>query len=486
MHLLASTQMNTVSKETLVMDMKDAFTLRGFSVSNGQVEGRIVRLGVDDATVEFPGFEFLPRLSEVLDNIQMVSGRVSFSAKRATISGMVSTGSSYLCHLELQEVARQPAHMGETWRVSELKGVLHRLLTDWQDVCQVDNDYRVVVSNIENFFANLRSWINGFELMLVKGDQSSRDSIERQIAEVTVASMEPHLNALFERFEFVAASIPEDLAPRHSKYVRMHLHPYLLCSPFMWRIFRKPLGYAGDYEMVGMILRDHHEGPSLYARILNRWILSQVLAQAHRNRVEFLAAKLLEESTGYSESSKVFRVFNLGCGPAREVALFLQNRLRRSVVDFTLVDFNEETLEVAASTLLDSNGRAARQARIRFVKRSAAQVIRSAAREFEGGYNMIYCAGLFDYLSDDVCGLLLKAFYDMLAPKGLLLVTNVQLPNPMHGVMTHIFDWHLECRDASDMRQLWRSTGLPVSPVVSVDGTGANVFLEARKDVDNV
>lgn len=34
----------------------------------------------------------------------------------------------------------------------------------------------------------------------------------------------------------------------------------MLCSPFAYRAYHKPLGYAGDYEMVNMIARDPYEG----------------------------------------------------------------------------------------------------------------------------------------------------------------------------------------------------------------------------------
>ena len=58
-----------------------------------------------------------------------------------------------------------------------------------------------------------------------------------------------------------------------------------MASPFMHRIFAKPLGYAGDYEMVNMILRDPCEGSSLFAKLLNVFILSQVPAVADRKSV---------------------------------------------------------------------------------------------------------------------------------------------------------------------------------------------------------
>ena len=54
----------------------------------------------------------------------------------------------------------------------------------------------------------------------------------------------------------IVNSFETDLHGPHEAYLRRHLHPLLLCSPFAYRTYQKPLGYAGDYEMVNMIVRD--------------------------------------------------------------------------------------------------------------------------------------------------------------------------------------------------------------------------------------
>src|SRR5262249_1748070 len=150
------------------------------------------------------------------------------------------------------------------------------------------------------------------------------------------------LNHLFEKFELASRDIVEDLQPAHGLYVKRQLHPLLLCAPFMHRIYRKPLGYAGDYEMVNMILRDPNEGSSLFASVLNTWFLSQVPAEAHRNRVKLLAQRLQEEIARGRAAARPTRIFNLGCGPAREVQDLMQQSELASEAEFTLLDFNDE------------------------------------------------------------------------------------------------------------------------------------------------
>jgi extracellular factor (EF) 3-hydroxypalmitic acid methyl ester biosynthesis protein len=150
--------------------------------------------------------------------------------------------------------------------------------------------------------------------------------------------------------------------------------------------------------------------------------------------------------------------------------------------EFTLVDFDDETIAFVESKLLGIQHRQAPHAILRFLKRSAVQLIRSSGKEFVSSHDLVYCAGLFDYLADGVCVQLLRAFHDMLTAGGTLIVTNVQLPNPMHGTMTHLFDWHLECRDVARMRALWAQTGLQLEPSTYVEETTGNVFLEVTRD----
>ena len=55
----------------------------------------------------------------------------------------------------------------------------------------------------------------------------------------------------------------------HRNFAQTALHPLLLRAPFVYRTFAKPLGYAGDYEMVNQILADPRQGSSTYFQIVN-------------------------------------------------------------------------------------------------------------------------------------------------------------------------------------------------------------------------
>jgi extracellular factor (EF) 3-hydroxypalmitic acid methyl ester biosynthesis protein len=236
--------------------------------------------------------------------------------------------------------------------------------------------------------------------------------------------------------------------------------------------------------MVNMILRDPHEGPSLFGKVLNRWFIKQPPAEAHRNRVLRLNQVLTAETLRAVSQGRPLRVFNVGCGPAGEIQAFLAHGSLADHAHFTLLDFNEETLKVARSVLEAARAAHGRSTPMEFIKKSVVQLLKGRSKVNESPaqrYDLVYCAGLFDYLEDALCKQLLNMFYDMVAPGGLLLVTNVDPSNPIKHWLVHILEWHLIYRDARQMLALRPDAASLEDTRANSDITGVNVFLEVRR-----
>ncbi|MCF7675781.1 MAG: hypothetical protein K9M97_10580, partial [Akkermansiaceae bacterium] len=94
------------------------------------------------------------------------------------------------------------------------------------------------------------------------------------------------------------------------------------------------------------------------------------------------------------------------------------------------------------------------------------------------GYDIVYCAGLFDYLSQRVCARLVELFCTMVKPGGVVIVTNVADRNPSKGWMEYLVEWNLIYRDRPEMQALVPSK-FPVKRTdILEDETGVNLFLE--------
>jgi extracellular factor (EF) 3-hydroxypalmitic acid methyl ester biosynthesis protein len=96
-------------------------------------------------------------------------------------------------------------------------------------------------------------------------------------------------------------------------------------------------------------------------------------------------------------------------------------------------------------------------------------------------YHLIYCAGVFDYLSDRICKRLMNIFYDMLEPGGLLVTTNVDASNPARNGMEYLLEWHLIHRNAAQLNSLVPDRAPPGSAQITSEETGVNIYLEVRK-----
>ncbi len=289
---------------------------------------------------------------------------------------------------------------------------------------------------------------------------------------------------VMRKFEAVAETIPAELQPAHRSYIKRQLHPIVLCAPFVYRTFQKPLGYAGDYEMVSMMLRSPYEGSSIFAKLINKLYLEIPPVIAHRNRIQYLRRSLVAETERMAADGKVAKIYNLGCGPAQEIGEFLAHESSSDNADFLLLDFNDETLAFTTRVLEDARTRHRRRTGLRLEKRSVQQVIREAGKlvqESGERYDVVYCAGLFDYLSDRVCRRLLEIFYGLLAPGGLLIATNVHPSNPWKNWMEYLAEWHLVYRTEEQFLKLAPEKAPSDSVLVKADETGVNIFLEVRK-----
>jgi extracellular factor (EF) 3-hydroxypalmitic acid methyl ester biosynthesis protein len=424
------------------------------------------------------------RASEVLSDFKMtLNGRLAYSGK-GVVSNLINAGAVLLCEANLEE-GWIDLTSGLTGGASELSSEFQTFLTRWQGSYKVLPEFKLVVADMQALLADMHLWLDQVELAIRASPNGERIEMLREAAHVVAQPAVRAIEALGDRFEEIAGQLTPEMRPPHIHFTRRHLHSTLLSSPFAYRTFYKPLGYAGDYEMVNMIQRDPYEGGSLFARVVNAWFLQQLPAEAHRNPLKILKQKLIEEAARTVRLAGPARIFNLGCGPAAEINDFLAESELSSQAQFTLLDFNEETIEHTGALLRETCRRFGRKTVIQLQKKSVQQLLREAARaagQSSGGkFDYVYCAGLFDYLPDRICKQLLTALYDLVAPGGLLLATNVDGTRPFRNKLEFILDWNLIYRTGAQLAELKPETAPAENSKVTADFSGVNVFLEIRK-----
>ena len=453
-----------------------------------KLHGTPARVTRHQAVFELYSPAAIPRLSEALDPFQItLQGRTVYSG-RAVVRNVVDAGAKVVCEATLDETHWTDLNLVlALQKDGQIAREFKAFLKDWQKFYKMSPEFKIVVADMQTFLHDLRLWLDRVELQIRASPSAVSAQLEQRIIEQLAEPIIQGIDTFIERFESIAARLDADLQPAHRAYLRRQWHPLVLCSPFAQRAYEKPLGYAGDYQLVDMMIRPPYEGNTLFAKIINAWLLKQSPTQGHRNRIKYLTERIELETYRIARAGGTARVFNFACGPAVEVQNFFRSSFSEKV-ELTLADFNDETLEHARQTLGKIKNLLQLQTPVRFQKKSVVQLIRESHQLAAAGkpqYDFVYCAGLFDYLPDPTCKQLMNIFYAFLAPGGLLVTTNVNdalnASRPFRYSMEYILDWNLIYRSRNQMVELVPDCVAAEDVIVTTEGTGTNVFLEVRK-----
>jgi extracellular factor (EF) 3-hydroxypalmitic acid methyl ester biosynthesis protein len=449
-----------------------------------EVSGKLTQLTQHAVTFEVFQPDVALRTSHVFDPIKIRFGDRDVYSGRAVLAAVIPIGTGAVCEAHLSDPWMETSFLNESTTPQELREALKRFLGGWQQLYRVMPEFKVVIADMESFLDDLRVWLGQIELGVRSRPAIDQGKVELEVMQEFGPTLTAVVRSLFDRFEAVARKVPPEQIPTHQAFGRRLIHPLLLSSPFVHRTFAKPLGYAGDYEMVNMMVRNPAVGPTLFAKAINIYALDLPPIIAHRNRLEILRRRLCEEAVRKARGNERLKVLNVGCGPAQEIQRFLAQDAASDVVSFTLVDFNEQTIAFTERELRDLKAGHGRRTELEFVRQSVQQILKQASKKGGAGaaaqYDFVYCAGLFDYLSDQVCRSLMNHFYDLLKPGGVVLSTNVD-DHPSRLEMEYFLEWHLIYRNHTQMWNLVPSQASPSDARVYRDATGVNLFLEARK-----
>ena len=226
----------------------------------------------------------------------------------------------------------------------------------------------------------------------------------------------------------------------------MH-HPIkdlLYQDPFTYRAFSKPRGYAGDAVLMDYIYgREEHwplpEETTELGRQIFDYTSASAASEGVRARREFIA-NLLDRLV--DEMARP-HVLSIAAGHLRETILSSALR-RRKLGRMVALDSDTESLEKVEEAYAHYGVE---------VKPATIRQLLSNKTEL-GEFDLIYSTGLFDYLQNNIAQRLTSAMFDMLRPRGRLVVANF-LPNIRDiGYMESFMDWKLIYRTRHEMLEV--------------------------------
>ena len=453
-----------------------------FQTADGvEWRAKLARLTRHGVTFEAAHLAATLRTSEVLSSFKITGDNRVLYFGRAVVSNILHTGESLLCEAKLDDLGPDTAYfLPAPGFDTNPQEAYQSFFQNWQKNYRISAEFKVLVADVQSYLTGVRRWLEGLEFGL--NPQGDKVKSEHAILEAVAPKIIAAFNGQHERFEEILGALPPEARAAHQDFVRQHWHKLFLGAPFADRTYHKPNGYAGDYEMMNMIHRNQPEGRSLYEKLIHLLLVSQWPAKSVRNRIAHLGEILVNETARAARAGKTARILNVGCGPAREVQDFLQQTHLSNQAAFTLVDFNEETLAHAVQKLVEVKRQCSRHTQIRTQQISVYELLKRTQRRSDGAekFDLIYCAGLFDYLAPDTCRALIDLWYDSLSPGGLLLIANMNDTKPFRNFIEFILDWQLIYRDSREILSLVPERCRDTTRVIA-EPTSVNLFLHIRK-----
>ena len=220
------------------------------------------------------------------------------------------------------------------------------------------------------------------------------------------------------------------------------LRTYLMQDPLTARSFNRPRGYAGDAKLLDMVYFPESLGKARISKLgrqVFRYTSRTSLSHALIQRIKLIAA-IIDENSNESGDLKILSVASGHCREAEFSNAIKTGSFNR----FVAIDHDSRSLDLVNQHYSSIN--------IETVCESVTSLIRDNAAF--GKFDLIYSAGLYDYLSNRFAQKLTSNLFDMLSPGGKLVLMNIDTDYKEIGYMESFMNWSMIGRNALDLLEL--------------------------------
>jgi extracellular factor (EF) 3-hydroxypalmitic acid methyl ester biosynthesis protein len=260
-------------------------------------------------------------------------------------------------------------------------------------------------------------------------------------------------------------------------YVFKEFYPYLMRSRFAERAYFKPKGYAGDFLMMEHIYANTPKGEGRLGELIDTFCLERPGSLAIHGRRKLIKNELTRMSNDLHKQGKITRIMNLACGPNRELFDFIAECDHSESVEALCVDIDAEALQYTNQYV----NIFPHMASIRLMSENVIKWSLGRASHKIEPMDIIYSAGLCDYLDTRLFRALVTQCYKHLKPGGSLLLGNFTA-YPDSLFLDKILKWELIYRDADELKELFKPTPFGENVVILAEKENVNLFALATKD----
>lgn len=216
----------------------------------------------------------------------------------------------------------------------------------------------------------------------------------------------------------------------------------LMKDPLTARSFTQPRGYAGDAVLIDMVYfpnkTDFSKVSSLGKKLYN-YTTHTSLSQNLIRRLRTIS-KYIDSTVELHQNA---RILSVGSGHCRELE-FSDGIKKGRVGRFIALDYDTASLE----RMMQDYGSLG----IEPLRLSIADIVKGRANL--GQFDLIYSAGLYDYLSNRLSQKLTLELYNMLAPGGKLVLININTDYGEIGYLESYMNWSMIGRGKKELLEL--------------------------------
>jgi extracellular factor (EF) 3-hydroxypalmitic acid methyl ester biosynthesis protein len=275
--------------------------------------------------------------------------------------------------------------------------------------------------------------------------------------------IESYKDDFFDRIEKISKLINEQPNPENARDEFFNVCCNIEKSPLHKRTRKKPLGYPGDFLLIDWIYTREVKGRGI-GELFDEMFHLYEAAIAVRNRKEFFINKCKELA---DSNVNQIDILDIGCGSCRDIVdahTVCDNGTR---FYYHCVDHEKEAINYAKKLLKNA----------RISDRVQLDCCNAFQLRTKKQYDLIWSAGLFDYLSNRTAKLLIRKLWKNLKPGGQLIFGNFSPTNPTRMGMELIGKWYLIHRSSHELLKLCDETGIVYRTLhVESEPMGVNLF----------
>jgi extracellular factor (EF) 3-hydroxypalmitic acid methyl ester biosynthesis protein len=292
----------------------------------------------------------------------------------------------------------------------------------------------------------MQTTINRNEVLNGTATSEGLAILDRAEAAIKDGRVPEALDAIFNSLQNARSTMTDEEWQRYALYIREdhEIAELVKQDPMTRRALDKPRGYAGDAVMMDYLYGIHssieaEQDASPLGRDSFRYIQERPAGKAVRYRREHIA----ELIDGMAARGGKPHVLAIASGHLREAEL-CRALSQGSMGRFVALDADEASLkEVTAN--YGCKGIEAVHGSVRHI----------LARKVKlGNFDLVYAAGLYDYLTDNIARVLTVRMFEMTRPGGQMMIANFAPQVRDRGYMEAFMDWHLIYRTEEEMGTL--------------------------------